>query len=400
MLVKLCVAAAVSFVLAAPAFSAPTPAVTLAAPASQAQASKTAPSAADCRQETLDSGVVDEPGVIAACGQIIGDKAASPKTIAAAYVVRGRVLYSQDKNAVALKDVEAALGLDPENVDALMIRASIRDEASQPGPALADFDAAVRLAPKASRPLIARAYHGHSVVHDEAKARRDISAAIAIADGDLALAYWRLAQLESAQAHYDLALKAFDLALASKPPNLVVLQRERAAVLEALGRDDEALKIYSDILAANPDASVTFTYRSSLLERRGDHAGSARDCAAAIKLRPAVARPHYLCAVAHVALDKLDLALADINEALRLDPGSLDDLIERGLIHRARREPDLASMTGAWPSPTRRITPAPWRISDWRPAWTPRIPMRRSRSAISPTCSAGRKTPWRAMRRP
>jgi Putative Zn-dependent protease, contains TPR repeats len=80
----------------------------------------------------------------------------------AAFVERGRTLYLMGHNDRALEDCTAALGIDPRDLDALLVQGDIFFALEMPGPAEASYSRAIAAAP--ANPV---GYVNRGVVRDE-----------------------------------------------------------------------------------------------------------------------------------------------------------------------------------------------------------------------------------------
>jgi len=127
------------------------------------------------------------------------------------------------------------------------------------------------------------------------------------------LAYSRLRHFKEACAHYDQALEL--------DPHLVEALLQRADAKEASGDLPSAIADLTSALETGAAPTRVYFFRANLRERLGDRAGAEADRAVGRKVPPAdeiswVARAEH-------RLDDPKAALADVNEALRLNPESM-----------------------------------------------------------------------------
>ncbi|MBO0699566.1 MAG: tetratricopeptide repeat protein, partial [Zavarzinella sp.] len=126
------------------------------------------------------------------------------------------------------------------------------------------------------------------------------------------LAYSRLRFFEQACDDYDRALRL--------DPTLVEAHLQRATAKEALGDLPAAIADLTAALEQGSAPTRVYFARAHFRERLGDHAGAAADRAEGLKRTPAddlswVARAEH-------RLDDPKAALADVEQALRLNPTS------------------------------------------------------------------------------
>lgn len=69
-------------------------------------------------------------------------------------------------------------------------------------------------------------------------------------------------------------------------PDFIHAKRGRARTLMQLGRDQEALEAFSEVLEQDPNASVSFANRGILQDRMGLYAQAIADYDKAIKMNP------------------------------------------------------------------------------------------------------------------
>ncbi|MDE6176578.1 MAG: tetratricopeptide repeat protein [Paramuribaculum sp.] len=151
-------------------------------------------------------------------------------------------------------------------------------------------------------------------------------------------------------------------------PNATVVIANRARVLAAIGRDDEALADYTRVLAIDslhtdalfnrgmralakgdtrtaaavfrllektaPRSRDTAIATASLLNARGDYAGAIRSYDRLLELSPT--DDNYLLgrATCHIMLEQFDRASADLNEAIRHNPLNPELFERRAALNR------------------------------------------------------------------
>ncbi len=108
---------------------------------------------------------------------------------------------------------------------------------------------------------------------------------------------------------------------------------------------------------------VLFVYRGVLRVRTGRFADAVTDLKAAITLKPNAYQAYVNLAQAYRRLDKLDLALDQLNRAVQVDPGLAHLYRLRARLHEERREPALA-LSDLERAIQREDTNSPYQVDD------------------------------------
>jgi regulator of sirC expression with transglutaminase-like and TPR domain len=95
-------------------------------------------------------------------------------------------------------------------------------------------------------------------------------------------------------------------------------------------------------LRLTPDDDILMIDRAQARAGHRDYAGAVEDLSRAIEREDRRADAFVFRASAYRLLDKLELALADVERALRLQPRHPDGLLERGNLRRLRQNDDGA----------------------------------------------------------
>ena len=284
-------------------------------------------------------------------------------------IAKGGALLLLGKADAALEDFNAAIGAAPEDPAALAGRARAWREKGQFAKAIEDLNGALKTLPSAALWLYARA-HSRYDLGDNAKSLQDLTAALRInkdfslaftligaalaRQDDLARAtkaYERAAALDPASSSARLGLAAIKLRQDDEPGAMVEFQEavradgrdyapyyNRAELHWRAGRRTAALGDFHSAAAApnvTADAAMLLGDRFSALQlwtEAADVYGRARELGAGAASLVRRAR-------AHEALKDVKAALADLEEAVALDPESAAALAARGLLHeRAGRD--------------------------------------------------------------
>lgn len=147
-----------------------------------------------------------------------------------------------------------------------------------------------------------------AALREDVRAIADFGRALRL-DASLVDAYLERGQLHQGRGAYDMAVRDYDAALALRPNMPLAIERREAALREREqdGFDDGSndLDLLTQMLAADPNNAALWNNR---------------------------------CWTRAVAGEELEFALADCNEAIRLQPRYAAALDSRGLVHIKREE--------------------------------------------------------------
>jgi tetratricopeptide (TPR) repeat protein len=114
-----------------------------------------------------------------------------------------------------------------------------------------------------------------------------------------------------------------------------VLLYNRAQVLAAVGRLDEAMADYSAVIDADPNYAEYYLDRGNILRRLGRDRDALADYDKAIRLSPPFPEVYYNRADTLVSLSDFEGGLAGFDYVLELDPGYLDAYVNRAGVRAA-----------------------------------------------------------------
>jgi tetratricopeptide (TPR) repeat protein len=249
---------------------------------------------------------------------------------AEAYHIRGSAQFLRNENVAALHDLSEAIGLDPSISDAYYLRGLIRLKRSAFHKAITDFTLTLELDPNATAALLHRA-EAYSKIFQFPLAIADYSELI---DGDpgnaelynrRGLARAGMLDLEAAIADYTEAIR--------------------------LGPEFEEAYYNRGVAYANMNAHENPNFWEPVPWANQSHWRAAMaDLSMAIAYRPDRSDSYRYRGFAHNGLGENDEAIADLKQAVRLNPKSpwahvgLADVYEmRGDFHEAEREYEIAA---------------------------------------------------------
>ncbi len=214
------------------------------------------------------------------------------------FAVRYRLatlLFQQQRLPEALVAVDAALGLEAEAVDALVLKGAVLAAMGRRLNALASFDKALSLKPDAVRALFNRAL--------------------------LLLELGKLAE----------AVDAFDRLL-TLTPDFAQGWINRGAALQALGRLADALASYDRAVALKPDDVTAWQNRGIALQSVGRFGEALESFDKTLAIAPNHAGGWHGRGSALAGLERTEEALAAFDMALTFLPGNPEILQQRAIL--------------------------------------------------------------------
>ena len=205
----------------------------------------------------------------------------------------------------------------------------------EPDKAIAEFDAALEIAPRYAAAYRARA-DTWMAKREPGRAIEDYGRAIAIHPRD-AQAHHNRAVAFRAAGEDDRALADYDVALQLDPRN-AESWNGRGIVRQAQGHHRLAIADFDRAIEADPAQVAALNNRGVSKRALGDDAGAIGDFAAAIRIRPT-----YVAAIVNRgavlrATGVYEAAIADFDAAIALAPASADAHFNRGLARYWRED--------------------------------------------------------------
>ncbi|WP_422001623.1 tetratricopeptide repeat protein [Reyranella sp.] len=254
---------------------------------------------------------------------------ADPKA-SLAFLGRG-VLLAVRKRAYnrAVEDFDKVLVIDPDNVEALIARGEAFSNLGDIARAMNDLNRAVTLAPGRADARLARGLL-ESRRGDRVAARKDYEAVLS-ADPRNVDALVNLAALDLAVGKADAAIKLLDRALAIDDKNALAFYNRGYAHF-ALRQYEPAIADYSSAIQFDPRMGVAYNNRALVRAIVGtDLVQALADSDEALKLQPANLDVRDTRGFIFLKLGDPSLALNEYNAALTFDPNRAISLWGRGL---------------------------------------------------------------------
>jgi tetratricopeptide (TPR) repeat protein len=232
------------------------------------------------------------------------------------------------RNDMALANIDRALALRPDFVEALVNRGIALYGLERFGDALVDYDRAIALRPGYADALVNRGNAlGRLQRHEEALASHDNALELQPAHVEALVS--RAATLHELR-QYGEALRSYDRALVLRPDDAEALVN-RGVTLHELKRSAEALNSYDRALIIEPNNVNALTNRGVALHDLGQYGEALASHQRALALQPDHAAARSNRGVTLHRLGRLDEALASYDRALALQPDYVDALVNRGV---------------------------------------------------------------------
>ncbi len=258
------------------------------------------------------------------CGRVIAAADADDLAKAEGYNERARGLSAGETNKRAFDDLAESIRLAPWNPEAFRLRALLHERNGDAVEALADYTAAIAIAPSAGG-FAARA-RLHIRSGDRAKAITDFTEALTLERSDSSLLNER-ASTYLALGDAAAAIKDFDTILADA--SLAPFARQqalagRAKSFLALGDMPRAIADATAVLAMNPKSGAAALIRAEAYVKSGDNIPAIADAAVAISAKAGGSDPYRFRAEARLMIGDVAGARSDIAMAEMLAPESTE----------------------------------------------------------------------------
>src|SRR5215475_3704255 len=276
-----------------------------------------------------------------ACSAIISTPGNPPATLAWAYANRCQALENSRSFDAAIADCSEALRIDPGSAGVYNLRGFAYYAKGDADRALADYDAALKLNPNDAYAHAARG-HIYLAQHDYERAIQEFDAALAARPGDA----WSMASRGYAYSlSGDNAHALQDLRAAVKlDPKAYQSRLRLAEALAVAGSGDQALAADQETLRLFPAQAEAIRRERCLHETILAKPNLAlADCNRALQLQPKDTLALTYRGHAHLRAGQSDAAIADYTAALALKPRDAAALYGRGAARAVKGETDSAS---------------------------------------------------------
>ncbi len=257
---------------------------------------------------------------------------------------RGMIRHAFGEAGPALSDFEAAIRIDPNMTAAYMARGLTLLEAGDYENAINAFEQASKLEPRSAMVLKQLAI-ARSILGDDARASADFERALAIAENDAirATIYAARGSVRTQSERFEEALAEFGSAIELDGSDSTYLL-DRAFVFRKLRQFDHSLADIERALRMEHENPRAFAIRGSIEFELKNYPKAIENFSEAIRLDPSV--PQFWVDRG-AAYDKLPVrdaekAKSDYDMALSIDPDFQNALFRRGIWYREADEPQNA----------------------------------------------------------
>ncbi len=247
---------------------------------------------------------------------------------------KGELLYANTQYKEAMLEYQRCLEVNPENVDCLLKSAEMNIHLQQYGKAVDDINTALRIDDQ-----LPFAYYMKGRIYketgDSSLAVSSYQTAVEV-DPSYYEAYIEAGLLYAA-AGSDLALEYFNTAMDLKPRSVEAKYATAYYLQESFAKDtarvSDAKELYQEILEIDPNnAAAAFNQGFIELEYRMNYRKALEHFSLAVDLFPQYYQAYYNRGLCHESLDERNLALADYDKALSIEPTYTPAALGKGRI--------------------------------------------------------------------
>lgn len=252
--------------------------------------------AADPDWAACRAGAAPPKEIVAACSRALAAGNLISKDAARAHNQRGRMLARLNEDAEALADFNAAIELAPGEPWAYLLRGNHFRKHNDLDRSDADYAEAIRRDPR-----YAAAYHNRGVNRYD-------------------------------RGQFDQAIADFSTAITVKPDYAEAFN-DRGRARSAEGQYERALEDYQAAIRLAPNEALYYNNRGTAYRKLDAYARAIVDFEAALRLDPDLLIARFNRAMALTEADRLDEALAGFDEVLRREPRHDEAARWRGYVH-------------------------------------------------------------------
>ena len=257
--------------------------------------------------------------------EILDDDGISPGDRHAALTNRGMAYIEMGSLKQGLEDLDRAVDLNPDGVEALINRAAAHAQLEQGEQALADLNRVLELDPENYTAHYNRG-NLRAAGGTLGLAVADYSEAVRLKP-DFHEAFLRMGTAQAAQRNLGDALASLDRAVEIRADPEALFSR--ASILSGLGQAERALADLNRALEEQPNFVRALHARGYLLGAMGRFEEALRDFDRSIELEPEQGFGFNMRGNAYRAMGNQEKAYSDYAEAARLDPKELQYLVNK-----------------------------------------------------------------------
>jgi tetratricopeptide (TPR) repeat protein len=260
--------------------------------------------------------------------------AASAGDLSMAHSLLGWIETARGKLSEARASFDAALKLDPRDVDALIGQGEVLYSEGRNTEALARFDTAVQLDPKRVLGIVSDA-KAKLVLERLADAKAQLTAARATFPGDVRVPYW-LAKVETALGNKKAAEDAYTVAIGlADATKLDPIQPYLglAEMLAGAGRATEAQAKLDEARGKLPDSAAMERALGEVAAVQGNYDDAVIHYQLAVQKDPEDPTGHFLLGQTYRRMQRVDLASMELEKVFNADKDYPGLAMERGSLY-------------------------------------------------------------------
>ena len=268
---------------------------------------------------------------------------ASPSEQASAFALRGDIQEASGRPAEARAAYDAALKVEPHNVDALIGQGEVLFSEGRFTEAVSRFDTAVQSDPLSVRAILSDA-KGKIALEHLADAKAQLTAARAAFPKDAGVAVQlgkaneALGDKPAAEHEYLAAIDLVDVTKTEAIEPYVAL----AALLAGEGRTKDAEAKLEEARSRLQDSAQMQRALGEVAAAQGNYDQAVSHYQSAIQKNPNDVSTKFLLGVTYRRMGKMDLASAEFDEVVASDKDYPGLALERGLLYEASGDVDKA----------------------------------------------------------
>ncbi len=293
-----------------------------------------APEKASAQQQKINvcNNSKDDDARIRACTDLIKR---GGKEVESYYYNRSIAYFNKSECDPAYADAEKALSLKRDGYNYGQFGWVLYECKNEFDRAITNFNESLRTLPKEAYFILGRG-KAHAAKSDFERALSDFNLVIRLTPRDPD-PYLQRGSLWADQEEFDKAIADYDQAIKLQPTGLT--HSYRGLAYNQKGEEKKALADFDRALALDGNNALLYDHRAAFYRNTEDYERALADHDKAIALSPVAS--HYLGrSRTWRAKGDLQKALADANEAVRLEVGTRWSLLHRGVIYRYLGEYD------------------------------------------------------------
>ncbi len=255
------------------------------------------------------------------------------------YSNRGGTYWNLKLYNEALKDLNRAIQLDPEDPHAYVNRGVVYKSQKEYEKAFSDYRHAINI-----NPSLIEAYINLGSIHEELKQNDDTISAYTRAlelDPSLDKVYINRGNIYLKQNHLKEALSDFNRAIEIRP-NSSEAYSNRGVIYDETNKYDEAFSDFNKAIKIDSENAKAYSNRGKHYFKKKQYNNSLTDLNRAIEIDPSLVEAYVNRGNTYKELKRYDKALSDFTKAIELNPNLAQAYSNRGPIYEDMKQFDKA----------------------------------------------------------